>query len=78
MSVPTNADASISPAKEKDVARLKNRFDFHWERTHIDKTIYRYDNFPDAKFKKIKTNAIKIEIQLPEEYAAGIYEWTVE
>ncbi|MEK7172933.1 MAG: DUF6516 family protein [Patescibacteria group bacterium] len=34
---------------------VKNRFDFHWERTHIDNTIYRYDNFPDTKFKKLET-----------------------
>ncbi len=35
--------------------KVKNRFDFHWERRHIDKTIFRYDNFPDIHFKKIKT-----------------------
>ncbi len=34
---------------------IRNRFDFHWERWHIDKTIYRYDNFPDTRFKQIKT-----------------------
>ena len=32
--------------------RVRNRFDFHWERRHLDGTIYRYDNFPDTKFKK--------------------------
>lgn len=35
--------------------KIKNRFDFHWERRHIDKTIYRYDNFPDSRYKKLKT-----------------------
>ncbi|MBU4331683.1 hypothetical protein KKD19_02530 [Patescibacteria group bacterium] len=35
--------------------KIKNRFDFHWERRHLDKTIYRYDNFPDTRFKRIKT-----------------------
>ena len=35
--------------------KIKNRFDFHWERRHIDKTIYRYDNFPNTRFKKLKT-----------------------
>ncbi len=35
--------------------KIKNRFDFHWERRRLDKTIYRYDNFPDARFKKLKT-----------------------
>lgn len=34
---------------------VTGRFDFHWEKTHIDGTIYRYDNFPDTKFKKLKT-----------------------
>ena len=35
--------------------RVKNRFDFHWERRHIDGTLYRYDNFPDTKFKKFSS-----------------------
>lgn len=35
--------------------KIKNRFDFHWERRHVDGTIYRYDNFPDTKFKKLLT-----------------------
>lgn len=34
---------------------IENRFDFHWERIHINNTIYRYDNLPDVKFKKLKT-----------------------
>lgn len=35
--------------------KIEGRFDFHWERKHIDKTIYRYDNFPDKKFNKLST-----------------------
>ncbi len=35
--------------------KAKNRFDFHWERRHIDKTFFRFDNFPDTRFKKLKT-----------------------
>lgn len=35
--------------------KIRNRFDFHWERRHIDNIIFRYDNFPDVKWKKIKT-----------------------
>ena len=31
------------------------RFSIHWERSHIDKTIYRLDNMPDKKWKKIST-----------------------
>ena len=34
---------------------VSNRFDFHWERRHIDKTIFRYDNFPDIHFKHLKS-----------------------
>ena len=34
---------------------VKNRFDFHWERRHIDGSIFRYDNFPDTRFKKLKS-----------------------
>lgn len=37
-------------------ARLKNqRFAIHWERIHIDKTIFRIDNTPDKKWRKVKT-----------------------
>ena len=35
--------------------KIKNRFDFHWERRNINGTIYRYDNFPNTKFRKFKT-----------------------
>lgn len=35
--------------------KIKGRFDFHWERRHINGKIYRYDNFPNTKFKKLKT-----------------------
>ena len=35
--------------------RLENRFGFHWERGHLDGTIYRYDNFPDTNWKHILT-----------------------
>ena len=36
------------------------------------------DELNTVQFKKIKTSAVKIEVQLPEEYAAGVYEWVVE
>lgn len=35
--------------------KLENRFGFHWERGHLDGTIYRYDNFPDTDWKHIPT-----------------------
>lgn len=35
--------------------KIKNRFDFHWEKRHLKKAIYRYDNFPNTRFKSIKT-----------------------
>ncbi len=31
------------------------RFSIHWERQHLDKTIYRLDNIPDKKWRKIST-----------------------
>ena len=34
---------------------VRNRFDFHWERRHIDNTIFRYDNFPDIRWKRLKS-----------------------
>jgi len=35
--------------------KLKGVFSFHWERRHRDDTIYRYDNYPDSNWEKIKT-----------------------
>ncbi|MFH1824371.1 MAG: DUF6516 family protein [Candidatus Firestonebacteria bacterium] len=37
------------PAKES------SGFAFHWEHRHIDKLFYRYDNYPDIKWRNIKT-----------------------
>ncbi|ODS34351.1 MAG: hypothetical protein SCARUB_00482 [Candidatus Scalindua rubra] len=35
--------------------KLKKRFSYHWERRHIDGTIYRHDNAPHKKWEYIKT-----------------------
>lgn len=35
--------------------KLPNGFSFHWERSYQNNTIYRYDNYPDPNWKKVKT-----------------------
>lgn len=35
--------------------RLPNRFGFHWERGHLDGTLFRYDNFPDTLWRNLET-----------------------
>jgi len=35
-----------------------HRFSIHWERIHIDNTIYRIDNMPDPKWEEIDTYPI--------------------
>lgn len=35
--------------------KLNNRFGFHWERQHVDGTLYRYDNFPDTDWHLVVT-----------------------
>ena len=35
--------------------KVPGRFGFHWERGHIDGTLYRYDNFPDALWRTLET-----------------------
>lgn len=35
--------------------KLLNGFSFHWERSSQNNAIYRYDNYPDPKWKKVKT-----------------------
>ena len=35
--------------------KIPGRFSYHWEKRHIDGKIYRYDNFPDPRWKKLST-----------------------
>jgi hypothetical protein len=35
--------------------KIPGRFSFHWERRHIDSTLYRHDNFPDLRWKDISS-----------------------
>jgi hypothetical protein len=35
--------------------RLQERFGFHWERRHLDGTMYRYDNFPNTAWRDVAT-----------------------
>jgi|SRR3989344_9093968 len=34
---------------------MLKRFSIHWERTHIDNTIYRLDNTPDKNWENVKS-----------------------
>ena len=36
-------------------AKIPGRFSYHWEKRHIDGRIYRHDNFPDPRWKKLST-----------------------
>lgn len=35
--------------------KIPGRFSYHWERRHLDGTIYRHDNFPDPRWKEISS-----------------------
>ncbi|MCL7454740.1 MAG: DUF6516 family protein [Anaerolineae bacterium] len=35
--------------------KLRGRFGFHWERRHLDGSIYRYDDFPDTNWTAVPT-----------------------
>lgn len=35
--------------------KLPDRFGFHWERRHLDGSIYRYDNFPNTRWQGVTT-----------------------
>lgn len=35
--------------------KIPGRFSYHWERRHIDGKLYRHDNFPDPRWKKVFT-----------------------
>lgn len=35
--------------------KLKDRYSYHWERKHLDGTIYRHDNAPHQKWLNITT-----------------------
>jgi hypothetical protein len=36
-------------------SQIQGRFAHHWERTHIDGTIYRHDNMPHSRWKYVAT-----------------------
>ena len=62
-------------------------YPYHWERRSVDGTIYRYDNLPDPRAKKLKTypkhfhfkieeNIIESEINdIPEEAIKTVLEF---
>ena len=35
--------------------KVAGRFSYHWERRHIDGTMYRHDNFPDTNWQDVST-----------------------
>ena len=35
--------------------KIQGRFSYHWERRHIDNSVYRHDNFPDPRWKTVPT-----------------------
>jgi hypothetical protein len=35
--------------------KISGRFGFHWERQHLDKHIYRFDNLPDTNWSTVST-----------------------
>ena len=35
--------------------KAPGRFSYHWERRHIDGTLYRHDNFPDKNWRRVST-----------------------
>jgi uncharacterized protein len=36
------------------------------------------NKYSEVKFLKVKTNALKLEVELPKEFSSGIYEWIVK
>jgi len=36
-------------------SQIPGRFAYHWERTHVDGTIYRHDNMPHPRWQKVAT-----------------------
>ncbi|MFN3762096.1 MAG: DUF6516 family protein [Anaerolineae bacterium] len=51
-------------------ARIPGRFAHHWERVHVDGTIYRHDNMPHPRWKGVST--------FPQHYHQGKPEFVVE
>lgn len=35
--------------------KVPGRYSYHWERRHIDGTVYRHDNFPDPRWRFVAT-----------------------
>lgn len=50
--------------------KLENRFSYHWERKHIDGTIYRHDNVPHKKWENV--------LSFPKHFHNGSEEYVIE
>ena len=50
--------------------KLAGRFGFHWERRHLDGSMFRYDNFPDTNWQGLST--------FPYHFHDGTYEHVLE
>jgi len=50
--------------------KLENRFSYHWERKHIDGTIYRHDNVPHKKWENV--------LSFPKHFHTGSEEYVIE
>ena len=35
--------------------KIEGRFSYHWERRHINNSVYRHDNFPDPRWNSVST-----------------------
>jgi len=35
--------------------KIEGRYAYHWERRHVDGTVYRHDNIPHKKWRYVKT-----------------------
>ena len=57
--------------------KLLNGFSFHWERSYQNNTIYRYDNYPDPNWEKVKTFPFHFHFQKENKVIASPFSKTL-
>ncbi len=72
-------DTGIGECRLPASWRILYRAGGKWEKVHSeDKFGVEKDRFNQVVFETVKTDAIRLEIQLKENYSAGIHEWRIK
>jgi len=72
-------DTGIGACRLPKSWRILYRIDGKWEPVWTEQEwVVEKDKFNKVVFETVKTGALRMEMQLPEKFSAGIHEWRVK